>query len=67
MPKLVEAKKENDIIKTKVEAKKIDVAAETKVVEKEAAAANETKSKADAIQYDCEYELSNVMPIFAKA
>jgi dynein heavy chain len=67
MPKLVEAKKENDIIKQKVEAKKIDVAAETKVVEKEAADANETKSAADAIQYDCEYELSNVMPIFAKA
>lgn len=67
MPQLVEAKKENDIIKAKVEAKKVDVAAETKIVEKEAAAANETKSKADAIQYDCEFELSNVMPIFAKA
>ena len=64
MPQLVEAKKDNEIKKQKVTAKSVEVAAETKLVEKEEAIAKEEKGKADAIQYDCEFELSNVMPIF---
>ena len=67
MPQLTEAKKDNEIKKQKVQAKTVQVDAEKKVVEKEEAIAKEEKQKADAIQYDCEFELSNVMPIFQKA
>ena len=67
MPQLEEAQKVNNVIKAEVEAKKVEVAAETKICDKEAEAAKEVKSKADTLQYECEFELSNVMPIFQKA
>jgi hypothetical protein len=61
---LEEATKVNNQIKAEVEAKKIEVNAEIKACDIEKEAASEVKSKADTLQYECEFELSNVMPIF---
>lgn len=50
-----------------VEKQKKDVAIKTKEVEAEEAFAKEKKGEAEAIQRDCEFELSKVMPIYNAA
>jgi dynein heavy chain len=50
-----------------VDIQKKDVAEKTKIAEGENAVATEKKESADAIQKDCEFELSRVMPIYNAA
>lgn len=64
LPELEQAKKETAEKIIVVDAKKKEVAEKTKVVEAEEAVAKDKKQKADAIQKDCEFELSRVMPIY---
>lgn len=67
MPKLQVAKKETEELIVDVEKQKKDVAVKTKEVEAEEAFAKEKKGEAEAIQRDCEFELSKVMPIYNAA
>jgi dynein heavy chain len=64
LPKLEVAKAETAEQIIVVDAKKTEVAEKTKLVEAEEAIAKDKKQKADAIQKDCEFELSRVMPIY---
>lgn len=50
-----------------MDKQKKEVAEITKEVEAEEAVAKEEKAKADAIQKDCEFQLSRVMPIYNTA
>lgn len=67
LPELVEAKKQTAAKIIEVDAQKKEVAEKTKDVEAEEAVAKEKKNEADAIQKDCEFELSRVMPIYNSA
>ena len=67
MPKLQVAQKETEELIVDVEKQKKDVAIKTKEVEAEEAFAKEKKGEAEAIQRDCEFELSKVMPIYNAA
>lgn len=67
MPQLQDAKKATAEKIVQVDIQKKDVAEKSKAAEAENAVANEKKSSADAIQKDCEFELSRVMPIYNAA
>lgn len=67
MPKLQVAKKETEELIVFVDKQKKEVAIKTKDVEAEEAFAKEKKGEAEAIQRDCEFELSKVMPIYNAA
>jgi hypothetical protein len=67
MPQLQTSKKETAAKIVMVDAQKKEVAEKTKEVEAEEAVAKEKKGVADAIQKDCEFELSRVMPIYNAA
>ena len=67
MPQLEVAKKETAEKIIEVDIQKKSVAEIRKGVEAEETVAKEKKGNADAIQKDCEYELSKVMPIYNAA
>lgn len=67
MPQLQQAKRETAEKIVEVDLQKKEVAEITKGVEAEEKVALEKKATADAIQKDCEFELSRVMPIYNAA
>jgi dynein heavy chain len=67
MPELTKAKQETSELIVEVDKQKKEVAIKTTEVEAEEAVAKEKKGEADAIQKDCEFELSRVMPIYNAA
>ena len=67
LPKLAVKAKQTAAMMVDIEKQKKQVAEKTKEVEAEEAVAKAKKESADAIQRDCEEELSRVMPIYQAA